>query len=233
MSQSEHQLEALVERSLEMHAARNEHLSSLSPYPDVRFELAFDCGILSLEHADAATILISTGLASSAIALMRTQFECLVRGMWLTYAATDTWVKKFATPMTEFSAARADAAPMVKEMLDALKNSSSAPQPIIAQINEYKDVTWKALNSFTHGGFHPIARSVTGYPSSLLFNILRNCNAVSVIATQMVCVMTGDDAQRDFVRWLHTEYADCLPILSGTVEVVTSSKNLPVPSMHK
>lgn len=232
MSLSHHQFDALVERSLEMHVARNEHLSNLAPCPDVRFELAFDCGLLSLEHADAATTLISTGLASSAIALMRTQFECLVRGMWLAYAATETWVQKFATPMTEFSAARADGAPMVKDMLDALKKSSTAPQPIITQIKEYKDVTWKALNSFTHGGFHPIARSVTGYPPSLLFNILRNCNAVSVIATQLVTVMTGDEAQRDFVRWLHTEYADCLPILSGPIEVVTSSKNLSMPSLR-
>lgn len=77
------------ERSLEMHAARNEHLSSLVPCLGVRFELAFDCGLLSLEHADATTLLISTGLVSSAIALKRTQFECLVRGMWLAYAATD------------------------------------------------------------------------------------------------------------------------------------------------
>lgn len=233
MSQSELQLKVLVERSLEMHAARNERLSSLVPYPDVRFELAFDSVLLSLEHADAATILISAGLVSSAIALMRTQFECLVRGMWLAYAATDTWVQKFPTPLTEFSASRADGAPMVKDMLDALKHSSSAPQPIIGQINEYKDVTWKALNSFTHGGFHPIARSVTGYPPSLLFNILRNCNAVSVIATQLVTAMTGDENQRDFVRWLHTEYADCLPILSGPVQVVTSSTNLSTPSLHK
>lgn len=232
MSLSEQKLEVLVERSMEMHASRHEHLSSLVPFPDVRFELAFDCGLLSLEHADAATLLISAGLASSAIALMRTQFECLVRGMWLAYAATDTWVQKFATPMTEFSAARADGAPMVKEMLEALKHSNSAPQPIIGQINEYKDMTWKALNSFTHGGFHPIVRSVTGYPPSLLFDILRNCNAVSVIATQLVTVMTGDESHRGFVRWLHTKYADCLPILSGPIQVVTSTKNLSTPSLH-
>lgn len=233
MSLSEHQLDALIERSLEMHAARDEHLSTLVPYPDVRFGLAFDCGLLSLEHANATNILISTGWTGSAIALMRTQFECLVRGMWLAYAASDSWVQKFAAPLTEQSATKADNAPMVQEMLKSLHSSSSAPQPIIAQINEYKDITWKALNSFTHGSFHPITRSVTGYPPSLLFNILRNCNAVSVIATQMVCVMTGDEAQRDFVRWIHTEYADCLPILKGPIEVVTSSANHCTPSMYK
>ena len=45
------------------------------PCRDVRFELAFDCGLLSLEHADAATLLISAALVSSKIALMRTQMN--------------------------------------------------------------------------------------------------------------------------------------------------------------
>lgn len=78
MSLSEHQLEVLVERSLEMHAARNEHLSSLVPYSDVRFELAFDCGLLSIEHADAAKV-----LGCNAVSVIATQLVTVTTGMKL------------------------------------------------------------------------------------------------------------------------------------------------------
>lgn len=123
----------------------------MEPYPDLRFELAFDSSRLSLEHSEAACLLLHEGLEGSAISIMRTQFETLVRGMWFAYVATEQWIQKFATPLTERTARRADAAPMLKEMLDALQTSSAAPQPIIDQICEYRDVTWKALNVYTLG----------------------------------------------------------------------------------
>ena len=49
---------------------------------------------VSLEHAESFKILLASRNFTSAIGLLRLQFECLVRGMWILYVATDCAVSK-------------------------------------------------------------------------------------------------------------------------------------------
>ncbi|WP_412034982.1 DUF6988 family protein, partial [Vibrio sp. 1403] len=44
---------------------------------------------VSLEHAESLKILLATRNFTSALGLLRLQFESLVRGMWVLYAASD------------------------------------------------------------------------------------------------------------------------------------------------
>ena len=73
---------------------------------------------------------------------------------------------------------------------------------------------WKALNSYTHGGFHPLARIETGYPIQLSYNVLRNSNAILALTSQLAAIVTGNPNNMTPVRSLHSEFADCLPIIS-------------------
>ena len=73
---------------------------------------------------------------------------------------------------------------------------------------------WKALNSYTHGGLHPLARLDTGYPLRLSYDNLRNSNAMVSLASQLAAIVTGDQKNMIPVRALHTEFADCLPIIN-------------------
>jgi hypothetical protein len=85
---------------------------------------------------------------------------------------------------------------------------------LLDQIETCRDVMWKALNSYNHGGFHPLARFETGYPLQLSYDMLRNSNAMLAIASQLAAIVTGDPRNMVPVRTLHTDFADCLPIIS-------------------
>ncbi len=52
---------------------------------------------LSFEHWHSARALIEGGLLSSSIVIHRTQFEALVRSVWITYSATDDQIDKLST----------------------------------------------------------------------------------------------------------------------------------------
>lgn len=161
----------------------------------------------------AAYALIVGKLFAPGYSLTRTQFETLVRGIWLMHAASDTWVQKLAQPLTLESAESANDTLMLAKMLSQLNTSKSAPQAIIGQLEECRDVIWKALNSYTHGGLHPLSRSISGYPPQLSYDVLRNSNAIVALASQLAAIATGDPQNMAFVRALHVEFADCLPII--------------------
>jgi hypothetical protein len=207
-------LTALIERTGLLHEAVYEHVSTLIPADGQRCLVAFQAGILSMEHATAALVLVSQGLVPSAFTLMRPQYESLVRGIWLLHAASDTWVQKLSEPLTVESARRANEGPMLAEMLKQLETSEDAPGHIVEQLKVCRDVTWKGMNSYAHGGLHPLSRVLTGYPAQLSFDMVRNSNAVVALATQLVSVLTGDPRDMGPVRQLHYDFSDCMLILS-------------------
>jgi hypothetical protein len=207
-------LNSLLDRTAEFVEAVHAHVATLTPAENARAEVAFQAGLLSLEHGTAAFALIEQRFLPSAYTLMRPQYECLVRGVWLVHAASDTWVDKLGEPLTVQSAKRANEGPMLADMLKELDAAPDSPKPIIAQLKEYRDVAWKAMNSYNHGGIHPLSRVLTGYPPQLTYNVVRSSNAVMGLATQLVSIATGDLSRMGPVRKLHVTYADCLPLLS-------------------
>jgi len=137
-----------------------------------------------------------------------------VSGVWLVHAASDAWVDKLGEPLTVQSAKRANEGPMLADMLKELNAAPDSPKPLVAQLKEYRDVAWKAMNSYNYGGIHPLSRMLTGYPPQLTYDVVRNSNAVMALATQLVSIATGDLSRMAPVRKLHVTYADCLPLLS-------------------
>lgn len=101
---------------------------------------------------------------------------------------------------------------MVAEMLKQL-DASDAPAQLIEQLKQYRDVAWKALNSFAHGGIHPLAGTVSGYPPQLTIDALRNSNGLLAIAAQLAAILSGDSRNMEPVRQLHVEFSDCIPII--------------------
>lgn len=207
-------LDSLLDRTAEFVKAIHAHVATLSPAEDARAEIAFQAGVLSLEHGTAALALIEQTLLSSAFTLMRPQYECLVRGVWLVHAATETWVEKLAEPLSVQSAKRANEGPMLAEMLRELEAAQDSPKAIVAQLKEFRDVAWKAMSSYNHGGIHPLSRVLAGYPPKLIYDAVRNSNAVMALATQLVSITTGAPDNMAPARRLHVTYADCLPLLS-------------------
>lgn len=211
---TEEKLLQLIERTATFHERVQQHVQTLNPYPEVRFITAFQSGLLSLEHAVSALVLFEQGLFSSAIALTRPQFESLVRGIWLLHAASENWVTKLSEPLTMESAKRANEGEGLAEMLKQLEANPDAPAGIVAQLREFKEVAWKAMSSYTHGGLHPLSRTMSGYPAQLIYDVIRNGNAVVALSAQLLAILSGNPQNMAPVRQMHTDFMDILPIVN-------------------
>lgn len=207
------ELNAFLDRTTLFQQDVAEHLSTLEPIPVERHLIAYQAGALSIEHGLSILMLIQAGFHTSAMALMRPQFESLLRGVWLLYAASEGWVEKLSQPLTHETANSANKAPMVADMLTELEGENPAPRHIVSQLREFQRETGKALNSFTHGGLHPLSRSAHGYPAQLIYDVMRNANAVTALTGQLVVVLTADPSNMVPLRQLHVTYADCLHII--------------------
>lgn len=205
-------LDILLNRTSAFHEAALKHIAQLTPFSSIRSKVAFDSGLVALEHASSALLLNIKGFHTSALTIMRPQYESMLRGLWLLHAAEDSWITKLAQPLTVENAQRANTIPMVVEMLDALEKSHTSPTQIVAQLQEYKDLTWKPLSSFTHGGFHPISRAQSGYPLTQVFDMQRNSNGIFSLTIQLLTVLTGFPDTVLPVRAFHEEFKDCLTI---------------------
>lgn len=166
------------------------------------------CGV-SLEHAESLKILLVSGNFTSAVSLLRLQYESLVRGIWALYAATDLQVEKLTADLTDQSAKRADRMPMLAEMLDKL--GSTAPIEATAPLEEFREYSWKPLSSYIHGGIHAISRHSKGYPESILEQALRASTGLTGVVGIFAAVLSGDQKKVSEMSSLYKEYADCLP----------------------
>ena len=168
------------------------------------------CGI-AFEHANSLRSLITSGNHTSAVALLRPQFEAVTRAIWLHYAATDTAVAKLVAPLTPETEKSAGDSPSMKDMLDAIERKA---HPSASQmLARFKEQSWKAMNSFVHGGIHPVSRFGEGYPPPLLIQVLQNSNGLSTMAAMVMALLSGD---ANIVRRLsqcQPEFEDCLPAL--------------------
>lgn len=204
---------AFLERNAQFHQRVAAQLGCPVPHAEQRSDLVLRSAMLSAEHGAGALVLIAEGLHGPGYSLLRPQFETLVRSGWLMYAASDDWVERLARPLSVEAAETGKAAPMVVDMLKALGASPIAPQGLVAQLDTCRKVMWKALNSFAHGGLHPLARFGTGYPRQLSHDVLRNLNALLAMALQLAIIATGEQQWMVQFRALHVDFADCLPIV--------------------
>lgn len=212
---NQEKVHAFLERTSHFHQVMASHIVGLNTADGTRYCIAFQAALLSLEHASASVLLIRSGLFPSAFALMRTQYESLVRGIWLLHAASEIWVDKLSEPLTPENAKRANEGLGLADMLKQLESSPQSPRPIVEQLKHCKDASWKAMNSYAHGGLHPLSRTITGYPVQLTVDVVKNSNAIVALAGQLASILTGDPRNMGPIRTIHADFADCLPILSA------------------
>lgn len=191
-----------VERLFE---GSDELLEALAPITSVppfdqsdRLQVCRALCLLSIEHAAASRYLLAVGAEPSTLVIHRAQFEALVRAVWVLYCASGTEVaclQEELTPTSESSAARL---PMLSKMLQALETVKQAAEPLRAFL-EFKKYSWAALNSFVHAGAHALHRLRTGFPLELVELVVKQSNALVVMAHVQVAITTGS---QDAVRWV-------------------------------
>jgi hypothetical protein len=205
-------LTRLIHRTQQLHDAIQKINFDMELVSEERFILSYKAGLLSFEHAKAALLLIENELHSPGFSLYRPQFESLVRGIWLLHAASDEWIEKLSKPLTEDNFRKANQSLMLADMIKELDNSS-APPHLIHELKSYRDATWKALNSYAHSGFLPLALAEFDYPPELGIDAILNSNALVSINAQLFTIVSGVPINMAQVRDLLVKFNDCIPIL--------------------
>lgn len=166
---------------------------------------------MSIEHSCAFRLLVEQRMFASGFVVLRSQFEAVLRAVWALYSATDDQLSRLSKQLSPDAEQSAKSLPQVHDMLKALAEVPRAQVPFNA-LAEFKDNAWRALNSFTHGGIHPLSRMAEGYPLELIVANVKVSNALAMVAAMQLAILTGVDGLQDELSPLNNRFRDCLPI---------------------
>jgi len=202
-------LKTLLCRSSELHQALDAALAGARFVEMPPTPLVVATSKVVFEHGISICLLAEAGNFASANALLRAQFEALVRGLWYCFAANDDWFANY------WDAARANPTkdPNISWGMDDMLVSiaSKAPPQNAPQLAEFKAKAWGPLNSFVHGGVHPIALQVAGPDFDLVAGTVRNANGLTIMACGAAAILTGDQRDSHEIARIQKGFLDCGP----------------------
>lgn len=213
------ELEIILERSAAFVECLVDPIASAEHFggADARQEAAIAAAELALEHGTALHALFGMSMANSAVALLRIEYEALLRSAWLLYAATEGDVLKASAGLTEGSAKAANSLPNAEAMLLGLERKAKTDPGIlglVVPLRELRDGAWKPMNAFVHGGLHPLARTREGFPEALAVSVVKISNGLLHLAARLLSRFTRD---RDVMRQVDESYEkfqDVMPMIS-------------------
>lgn len=179
-------------------------------------QACFSAAVLSFEHAHSIRTLFSSDAPNSASALLRVQYECLLRSAWAMYAASELQLGKLTAPLTREASDVAKNARNADEMLKDLEGAleqTPTLRGLVLPLREIRNVSWTAMNSFAHGGLHPLKRSEGGFPAPLAADLMKNSNAMLHMAARLLARLTSSADLVRAVEMSYLQFQDCLPIV--------------------
>lgn len=212
----------LLDRSAEFAAHLGDLLGEvrlIDPSPRIRAGAA--AADLSIEHAHAVRTLIRVRTGNSACALLRIQYEALVRTGWAIYAATDAQIERLNLPLSPESQQAAKNLPGAQDMLEALKKKLAAEPALVGfvvPLIQIHEVSWRPLNSFVHGGQHPLQRTAGRFPVPLATQVLRNSNGMLHMAHRMVARLGASVGVVAAVERGYIGFEDCVPTAAEAMD---------------
>ncbi|WP_235206014.1 DUF6988 family protein [Pseudomonas syringae] len=208
-------MDDFLNRSDELHVEILGLLDGVPAYPGIRHEVALVACGMALEHALSLRLLVRAECYTSALSMMRLQYEALTRSVWLLYAATDLQVETLASPLTVDAEHAAKKMPVFAAMLDQIVKT--APDQASRMLLNFKETNYHAMNSFVHSGIHPLRRHAEGYPVQLVQDVLRNSNGLNVMTLQVGVILTGDPSFNGVIRAVQEEFHQILPGLAPQI----------------
>lgn len=175
-----------------------------------RLILSRTLAITSLHFAASVRHLCDSHLALGSAAVLRSQFEALLRGVWTLHCASDLQVEKLSSHLTTESQQATKNIPQAAEMIGAIEKLPHLANLLIS-LREFKDSSWLPLNSFVHSGTHAVHWTKFEPPQELLDQMFRSSNGLAVLAFQHLAILTGKPGlQRDVIS-VCAPYSSCLP----------------------
>jgi hypothetical protein len=176
---------------------------------DPRHRSSVAAARLSTGHARGARLLLLEEVtAHSGAALIRLQYEALLRAIWILHCASDEQVLKLTAPLSDESEQGAKNLPGPLDMLQRVvaKTPIGLHDPLV----QFHRSSWRALNSYVHAGIHPLARKSGGFPVALAEDLTRLSNGLVHVAYRLQASFLGQSTMDSVTRtWL--AFRDALP----------------------
>lgn len=213
------ELSTLLERSAEFLEAMMTRIASAESFggENARHEVAIAAAEVALEHGVSLNALFELGMGNSAVALLRLEYEALLRSAWLLYAATDLQVEKATAPLTRESADAAKGLPNALGMLEALERKMKGDpglKGLVEPLRELRDAGWRQMNAFVHCGLHPLARSKDGFPETLAVSVVKLSNGLIHFAARLLSRFTNDRLVMRAVDEAYKDFHDVMPLVT-------------------
>lgn len=164
---------------------------------------------ISFQHANSIRILYGFEMDNTATAILRMQFESVVRLIWIHFCAKEYFIESYAG---SFSADKPPKDfPSVTEMIARIKQSGvKGPGE---SLEEFKNLAWIGMNNHIHNGYLAFSRHVNNYPEDLVIQIISNSNALNIMTAMILARLNRSQADVDFVKDLQLNYREVMPEL--------------------
>jgi hypothetical protein len=178
--------------------------------PNTQSELVASACDLCCEHAQTLRAAFTVGSPNSGSAVLRLQYEALLRATWLMFAATPAQIGRLAETLDLDAEQAAKNLPGYLEMLNAV--GKVAPEGLAAPLAEFNQYSRHALNSFVHSGIHALHRVRHGYSMELALTVVRFSNAILHFAYRLLATLTGSQQLMNRVTRIYIDFRDCVPM---------------------
>jgi hypothetical protein len=165
-----------------------DHLEGIELKGDHRHRIPGQLFDLAIEHGTGILYVLSVNIFASAFALVRCEFECFLRGIWLHYCATDEEIDAFIE--------KDQIAIHLGDLIVAIEKQPPFSGRFLSSI---KKNGWKALNGYTHGGIHQISRRMQGefiepaFEESSIIEVINFSSTMALLAFGQIASMAGRD----------------------------------------
>ncbi len=160
-------------------------IDGLEVASDLRHRAAGGCFDIALELQKAIVVLVEKQLYGAAFALMRTQFEAYVRGVWIFKCAKDTQIEKFAN-------ARVGS---IRQLVEEIEKLEGFQDGVLSKMIHGK---WDILNDFTHTGFQQVVRRQKelsiepNYDDAEIIDAVNFADAIGCLSAIAICGMANN-----------------------------------------
>lgn len=202
-------LAALIEESHVLHAELWDALEGCHHDGSRRGKVATIFLELTQQHALAFRCLMAGGLTHSAIPLLRLQFEAMVKGFWVKYAAPDKWVDRAS--VVELKNNR-PVEPAEVKIADMIKSLQATAHPLVGvQLVEFKESHLRPLNSFIHSGISALSTFHRGLPETFCCQIVRISNGLTGLGATLLAEMSGSVSANHALFAVQAARLNCMP----------------------
>ncbi len=149
--------------------------------------LACACFGVVQEHHEAVVLLLKSDLNGSAFALLRSQYESCIRGLWLAYCATDQQLDRFA---------KGAEPPKFGELLANIESAPAFNQNLLSQIKAH---SWSSMCAYTHTGSLQVQRWNTpdaiepNYSDAEIAEVEKFANACALLSASGIASLVNDE----------------------------------------